>query len=92
MTKKKAVIGYHYPTGKWNLIDIMYGPLSVGADVYDRCQIDKLCFTCFVEAPIESISNDSVELADGYQFPDVLTLEQSIESTKKALKHYLGVG
>jgi hypothetical protein len=85
----KAILGYHYPTGKWNVIALMYGSLSVGADVYERCQIDKMCFTYFVEAPIKSIDNDGVNIDDGFELPQVLTLEQSIINTKKELQKHL---
>lgn len=83
---KKAVLGYHYPTGKWNIIDIMVGPLSVGADVYDRYQIDKYVYTKFIEAPIKSVDDTGVVIDDSFNLPDVLTLEQSIQNTITALR------
>ena len=90
MSKMKAVLGYHYPSNKWCLIDIMVGPLSAGADTYKKLQIDKDIFTEFVEAPIRSIDADGgVVTHAGYRLPKVLTLRQSIKQNIKNLNIYL---
>jgi len=85
----KAVIGYYYPTGEWTVIDLMAGPLSVGAETYKRCQTKDLCYTEIVEVPVKVATATSSELSvivdDDFEFPDVLTLEQSIANNKKFL-------
>jgi hypothetical protein len=84
----KAILGYHYPTGKWHFVDIMAGPLSAGPDVYKRCQIDKSIYTEFTTANVKAIDESGVEICDNFKFPDVLTLEQSIKNTIAALSKW----
>ncbi len=87
-----VVLGYHYATGKWGLIDVSFGPLSVKADVYKRCQTDGSIYTEIIDAPIKDgvITGENLEvnLADGFELPAVLTLEESIKKNKKILTDY----
>jgi len=90
MQKIMAILGYHYPTGKWHFLDIIAGPLSADAKTYERCQIKKLCYTVFTEAPIKNLlDNGEIEIFDDFIFPDVITLEQSIKSNQETLKRWL---
>ena len=92
----KAILGYHYATGRWGVIDIMIGALSVPAETYERCQVDKLHFTKFVEAPIKGATIDDngkveVTLDDGYKLPKAFTLEDSIKKNKRILSGCLAI-
>lgn len=62
--------------------------LWIGADVYKRCQVGELCFTEFVEAPIRGFSNDGVEIDRNFIFPDVMTLENSIQKNIETLRNW----
>jgi len=89
----KAILGYHYGTGRWGVLDIMAGPLTASAETYKRCQIDRSIYTEIIEAPIKSGSIDKdgtidVTLGDDYVLPYVLTLEESIKKNKAVLMAY----
>lgn len=89
----KAILGYHYPTGKWCVIDLIAGVLSTTADVYERCQVDPLQYTKFITASVRKIDIDdiggfTVELEEGFKLPEVETLEDSIEKSIRVLSGY----
>lgn len=88
--KATAVIGYYYPTGDWQCIDIGLGPLAAKAETYERFQTDRLKFTKIIDVEIKKLNLvegefKSIELADGFEIPEVETLEQSIEKNRAIL-------
>ncbi len=87
---------YSYRDDKWRLVSVTYWP-EVCSDSYSiRRRLNdhgRYEFPASVDAPLKSFIGDqdvySVTTEDGFKWPEVVTLEQSIENNRKLLRSYL---
>ena len=91
-----AYIGYSYRADEWVLFGINLVEEALPDVSYiSRRLTDKgsYLFPVMAEAPVKTLSFDekgnySLVVADDFEFPEVVTLEQSIENNRRILSNY----
>jgi hypothetical protein len=91
----KALMMYDYAKGKWQVMNVAFDSLTVySADTIKRMFTEqgKYLWPKVINVQIKSFeySNGkySATFEDDFEFPEVETLEQSIQRTKKILQGY----
>lgn len=85
MIKLTGVLGYHYGLGEWFLIDCSSSTFGWTSLQYKKHQIGDT-YTEFFDVDLESVNREVATPVKGTKYPDVLTLEKSIENNIKFLK------
>lgn len=91
----KAIMAYNYAKGKWEVW--MMDAIDVDLHTYISLKLNdegKYLFPCVISTPVESFEYRNGRYSatfpeDGEDFPEVTTLEQSIERNRKTLTNTL---
>ncbi len=88
-----GLFAYNYATGKWNVMSVAVDEKLILNPFRHLTDEGKYLFPDWVSIPIKSFKFEngsySAILEDGYKFPDVVDLSQSIKQCKKTLEDFL---
>lgn len=93
--KLYAILGYYYPTGGWNVVDIVHGPFAMKPEEYKRrlTKEGNLLWPEFTSVHVEEYTYKDGQLEisvdSRFKLPEVMSLEQSIQRNKQILSNYL---